>query len=547
MLPTQASRVVGAGRRQARWTQWTALATAVLFFAGLVALGVVEDDKASKSTVAAGRTADPDSGIEPETATTTPVGAPVEPGTGQPSTIDPDTGKPVAAGSSRAAQRAGSTGIQPASSASKIPCGTLSNSDQGVTKDNVKIGVLIPNLNELASAGFRVGVPGDHRRIAEAWSKEGGRLNALCGRKVTYVAEVFSVFDVDEMIADCKKLTEDEKVFTVFNLGGYDSIGQLCIAKEHKTPLFAGDPQPEDWYAQSAPYLWTELINKDRMHKNHVRYLAESGDIKPSHVVGLVYHGIPNVGPAVERSLLTEMKKHGITPKVVAKLSDDNNQAVNQINQVVLEMNRAGVNYVFMPMNLIFKTQFMQAAEGQNWYPRYTDSDHYFGCYDFVTATYPAQSFDKTKCVTGTYSGIDSPEPKLHMAPQLKDKVPFLNYCDEVYKRAFPAGYATGGGDDPNNQEAQRALHCAFGSMFLQWYEAASRVGSDLTRPKWGAEMEKTGKWTRTLGAPWMEYRKGKYDGPVLLAVVEWHAAPDGNREERHYHQILKHFPAYYP
>jgi hypothetical protein len=260
-----------------------------------------------------------------------------------------------------------------------------------------------------------------------------------------------------------------------------------------------------------------------------------------------VYHGIPNVGPAVERSLIPELKENGIVPEMTVKLSDDNNQALNQINQTVLEMNRAGINYVFMPMNLIFKTQFMQAAEKQNWYPKYTDSDHYFGCYDFVTATYPEKSFDKTHCVTGTFSGIPTPEPKLDKAPQLKDKLNYLKYCDEVYNRAWPNSYKDGGGDDPANQEAQRALHCEFGSYFLMWYEAASRVGPALTRPKWGVEMEKTGHWTRTLGAPYMEFHKGKYDGPVMLAEVVYHAEASDGYAAKKYHQTVKHFPAYYP
>jgi len=568
MLPTQASRRLTPRTAATSATKALTIATAVLLFAGLVSAGVVGDDPAGQTAAkdatvvnaegsgTAGSPSDLDPGAA---ATDAPGGDPVagEATTGAgggAATSGARTAK--APGATAPASRTGAStdgpggGSAPSSSPSAgattaNASGPLTASDVGVTADSIKIGVLIPNLNELAQAGFRVGVPGDHRKLAEAWAKDVNDKGGIFGRKVKFVYDVFSVFDVDDMTRACKKMTEDEKVFTVINLGGYDSVGQLCIAKEHKTPLIAGDPQPAHWYTDSAPYLWTPLMNKDRMHRNHMRYLKESGTLqKGRDVVGVIYHGIPNVGTSVERSLLTELRDNtngnGIEPKVVVKLSDDSNQAVNQINSAVLQMNREGVNYVIMPMNLIFKAQFMNTAEGQNFFPKYTDSDHYFGCYDFTTSAYPEKSFNRMTCVTASNSGIKDPFNNPLANPT------YQRAADEVYKNKYPGSYAEGCSDDQDCQDAQRALNYAFGTNFLMWKEAAERVGPNLTRSEWGVQMGQTGNWTRCVTSPSLSHSPTKFDGPDSLAVVQWFAEAGDSFKARRFRQVKPQFPAYY-
>ncbi len=570
MLPTQASRRLTPRTAATSATKALTIATAVLLFAGLVSAGVVGDDPVGEVAAENGTVVNAEGSTEADSATTDAQGAE----SSDTSSVDPVTGAPIAEASGGTSPSGPGTTKTPSASASKgatapapgtastgggaapssspggapaaaTASGPLTASDVGVTADSIKIGVLIPNLNELAQAGFRVGVPGDHRKIAEAWAKDLNDRGGIFGRKVKFVYDVFSVFDVDDMTRACKKMTEDEKVFSVINLGGYDSVAQLCIAKEHKTPLIAGDPQPADWYTDSAPYLWTPLMNKDRMHRNHMRYLKESGTLqKGRDVVGVIYHGIPNVGVSVEKSLLPELRDNangaGIEPKVIVKLSDDSNQAVNQINSAVLQMNREGVTNVIMPMNLIFKAQFMNTAEGQNFFPKYTDSDHYFGCYDFTTSAYPEKSFNRMTCVTASNSGIKDPFNNPLANPT------YQRAADEVYKNKYPASYAEGCSDDQDCMDAQRALNYAFGTNFLMWKEAAERVGPTLTRAAWGGQMGKTGNWTRCVTSPSLSHSSTKFDGPDGLAVVQWFAEAGDSFKARRFRQVKPQFPAYY-
>lgn len=425
----------------------------------------------------------------------------------------------------------------PAAGGDRCAGAALRNSDQGVSAESIKLGLLVPNLNELEIAGFPVGLAGDFDAIMSAWLDEMNRTEVAC-RKVTYVKRTFDVTSVDDMQRVCKEMTQDEKVFSVITPGGYDSVGQLCIAKDAKVPLVNAEPEPAEWYAQAAPYLWTLSTSKDRGHINHVRYLVEHGHLKRSHKIGVIYDGVPHVAPSTEKGLLPELQRQGLKPTKVFKLSSDTEQALGQINQAVVDFRLAGVDFVFMPMNLIYKTQFMQAAEGQRYRPQYTESDHNFGCYDFTTSTYPAQSYQDTICVTATdvYGRVD--------LEQYADSHPFARYADSVYMRVHKGGYHPDGkGSDGWN--AQRALHISVGSMLRAWQLAADRAGPELTRARWGEAMGQTGDFDQCVCERPLRFEPDKWDGTTTVKGLRWHARAGEGYPERWYREITRPQPAY--
>lgn len=407
----------------------------------------------------------------------------------------------------------------------------LSDTDQGVTKDTVKIGFLVANLNELNAAGFQVGIAGDSDKIINAWVNAINEAGGIACRKVEWVKETFDVLSVDDMIAKCKAMTEDHKVFAVMTTGGYDSVAQLCIAKDHQTPFINPEPEPEQWYRDAAPYLWNLLMTKDRMHRNHVRYLVQSGELVPGKTkVGVVYHGVPNVAPSVEGTMLPELERLGVKPVKVVSLSSDSQQALAQINQTVLQFRQAGVEYVLFPMNLIFKTQFLTTAENQGWFPKYTDSDHYFGCFDFTTDTYPERAFEGTKCVSALeIAGMKPDEGRAYLASN-----PFVQYADAIYAKTNPEGY----GEDQEAADGQRALHISLGSIIMLFEQAAERVGPNITRAAWGESMGQTGEFRQVPSPTPLTFGPEKWDGPNRIAVVEWHAAAGDGWSERMFRRI---------
>ncbi|MCW2665112.1 MAG: hypothetical protein JWN57_74, partial [Frankiales bacterium] len=390
--------------------------------------------------------------------------------------------------------------------------------DQGVTKDSITLGFLIANTSQLSAAGFKAGVAGDQEKVIKAWTNEINRTGGVNGRTVVPVTQEFDVLSVDNQQAACKTMTRDVKVFSVLSTGGYDSVAQLCIAKENKTPFIGTDPEPAQWYQDAKPYLWATFMNKDRINRNKARWLKAGGYLRPSDKVGVIYHDIPNVAPSVEKTLLPELGKNGIKPVSVIKLASDSDQAVRQVNNAVLEMRQKGVTFVDFSMNLIFKSQFMQVAEGQGYFPRYNDSDQYFGCQAFTTATYPQRSFDKTQCLTTTHSG----------ARKLYAENAFSKAADAVYQRTYPQGYASEG-NGKEAQDGQRALNYSLGSIITLWHQAAVKSGTQLTRALWGRAMQLTGTFSQQAQYCSMTFGEGKFDGSDKLAVVQFrYEASDG-------------------
>jgi hypothetical protein len=248
------------------------------------------------------------------------------------------------------------------------------------------------------------------------------------------------------------------------------------------------------------------------------------------------------VAPSVENALLPELKKHGVKPVQVAKLSSDDEQALAQINQVVLQFRQNRVNYVFMPMNLIFKTAFLQAADAQGYYPKYTDSDHYFGCFDFTTATYNAKAFEGTKCV----SSLDVAGLTRDQAVKFAAEHPYGQYSDKAYLATYPEGYNDGGRKDQDAADVQRALFMGMGSQILLFEQAADKVGPNLTRPAWGAAMGQTGAFHQIPTVHPLTFGPTKWDGPDHIVAVQWKAQAGDGYKERSFRRIAGPTKAYY-
>jgi hypothetical protein len=433
----------------------------------------------------------------------------------------------------------GSGGASPASAAgggsgsggtsgTVAPNTPLTASDQGVTPKTIKLGFLIANTSNLAAAGFNVGVNGDQGKVVTAWFNELNRTGGIDGRQLTNYNYTFDVLDTNDMTAGCKTMTQDQKVFSVITTGGYDSTAQLCIAKENKTPLISTDPEPASWYPQSAPYLWATFMNKDRLFLNQAKWLASSGYVRSTDKVGVIYHDIPNVAPSVTGTLLPALARNGIHPTDVVKLASDSNQALAQIQNAVLDMRTKGVTFVIFDMNLIFKTQFMQYAQNQQWFPRYTDTDEYFGCEDFVTTTYPPQAFNGTECLGTTLAGIN---------PQHYPVTAFTKYADQVYDRTYPQGYSTNGSSEMSQQE-QQLTNYELGSEILLWANAAKRAGPNPTRAQWGIQMGRTGAWTEQVGYCSASFGPAKWDGSDELSVDQYHAEASGGWQADKFHQL---------
>lgn len=428
----------------------------------------------------------------------------------------------------------------------------LGETDHGVTAETIEIALMTVDLARLDAIGFGVSAGEvDFPKIMDAWTNHLNANGGVACREVIYIHHETDLSE-DAQIASCKELTQDRKVFAVLSPGG-NVAGAPCITKDNQTPMPTALAAPERWAREGSPYLWDILQSQERILTNHVRWLVEAGEItkeasldqEPTKV-GVVYANEPYGGPSVENAMIPEFKSHGYDPKV-ARLPYDTEQAAAQMAQVVLDFQQSGVNHVVLPTNIIYKTQFMQQAEQQNYYPDYSEDDATVGCQDALTGTYPERSWDRTKCVSvgllnGAPNGLTPPALQEYYAQN-----PFAQHADAIYLATNPEGYDQGGEANEEDTLAQQASHYLIGSLVSMWAQAAQRVDpSTITRASWGEAMAGTGAFHETVSPNPYTYGPEKWSGPDFIQIVQWHAEAGDGYEERSYRELRPFFESWY-
>ena len=440
-----------------------------------------------------------------------------------------------AAGGGGAGERPAAGGGDPEASAASTPScegAALRATDNGVTEDTITISLLQTDLAALDAAGFGLQTgETDYPKIIKAWENHFNASGGVACRKVVIRYDKTDL-TIDGQLASCKQLTQDIKVHAVITPGGLVG-GAPCITKDNKTPLVAALAAPNYWASEGAPYLWDVLMSQERVQLNHVQWLHDAKKIntKDTHV-GVVYVNEPYGGPSVEGAMVPKLKELGYKVRV-AKLPADAEQATAQMAQVVLDFQQAGVNHVMMPMNIIGKTQFMQQAESQQYFPEYSEDDATVGCQDFLTGTYPERSWDQTLCVgAGLLNGAPNGLRPADLQAYYKAN-PFAQKADAIYLATNEEGYDRGGEAPEEDRLAQQATNYHLGQLFSLWAQAANRVGPDLTRAAWGAAMEQTGAFGETVSPTPYTFGRGKWSGPDFIEIVQWHAAASDGYGER--------------
>lgn len=418
--------------------------------------------------------------------------------------------------------------------------------DRGVHPDRIDVALFSVDLAALEALGFGLGTGEvDFAEIVNAWNKEFNARGGIACRKLNLI-HVLGQLEENDQAAKCKAMSQDMKVFAVLSPGG-NVVGGPCLAIEEKMPLVTALAAPDRWREQGAPYLWDILMSQEQYMRNQVRWLVTAGELKPSTKLGIVYADENYSGVSVERAMIPELKRWGVTPTRVAKLPYDSGQAAAQVPTVVTDFQSNGIQMVIMPMNLVYKTQFMQQAEQQNYRPSYRDADYTVSCQTFTTGTYPPDQWDGTKCVTsGGYTflapnGLSPPELERYLAANA-----YAKYAEQVYKAANPGGYSAGGERNEDDTNAQRATHLLTGTLLHLFAQAADRAGPDLTRQTWGAAMGQTTSFGMSLSPKPLTFGPKDFSGPDYLHVVQWEKDASQGYEANSYRKLLPPFKAWY-
>lgn len=467
-------------------------------------------------------------------------------------------GAPLLAAAGRAPANATSSGASAAPEEVASASVALTASDRGVSPDTIQLGfIMMAGSSQEDDYDPEAGTPARYTKIARTWAKEINDNGGINGRMLEIVPDSAAIGSggTDDMIRSCKYLVKDKKVFAVVASLGFEADApQMCVAKENQTPMITVDPLPATRYAEAAPYLWCQCMNRDRVFANWAEWLAKSRYVEPGKsVVGVIYEGVPYNAPSVEATLLPQLKANGIVPAEVIRLSADFEQGAAELNNAVLQFRRANVDVVLPVLNLIYMANFMQAAEGQQYFPRYSATDLLFGTSDFAPnwiTPWPADSFNGSRAISWTNSGM-GPTGHMGVFGDWWD-APFAKYADGVYAKYNKCDqgiYACDQPEDPAEAaltfgaDLQRTQNYLIGSKVLMFAEAARRAGPELTRPAWAAAMASIETWDQSALAPAFHFGPQQWDGAGLMAEVQWFRDEAEGYAGRRWHQTAPHAP----
>ena len=178
-------------------------------------------------------------------------------------------------GRHRSVRRAatGTTGAIPPASSRKA-------SDVGITRDAIKLGILIPQDSGSDSGGSFSDVVGHPKEQWGAYLSELNSQGGILGRRVEPVYREYDGLDLDAQRAACVYLTEQAKVFAIVNSGGFYGDPILCVTQQHKTPFIGQAGESLDFYQKSGGRYFSTTPNKDRVLRNLVAAAAADGALQ---------------------------------------------------------------------------------------------------------------------------------------------------------------------------------------------------------------------------------------------------------------------------
>lgn len=291
---------------------------------------------------------------------------------------------------------------------------TLTASDVGITPTTIKIGLLVPTSSA-------VGDTGDQTKAQEleflahidAINKAGG----IYGRKITTVTATYDILDQDTGArAACLQLTDDEKVFAVFNTTGFGPPGAMCLTREKGVPFLQGSGHPDEVYAQSNGLYSSTFDSQTRNFRNMVDTLQRLRVLqgKKIGVLGTEWIGLRR---ETQEGVIDTLRSLGYDPEVYW-LSGDPASSQSQIPIAVQQMKAAGVQVQVMTVDFVSGLSFVQQANAQRFTPLYSGADSWGWTTDYTTANMP-ESFAGAITVTAMRlydARADVPEPGLDAA-----------------------------------------------------------------------------------------------------------------------------------
>ena len=371
----------------------------------------------------------------------------------------------------------------------------------------ITVGVLLIDLGNVGRVGF--GAPGLNPREQEAWYniffKEINDTGGIGGRPVTGVYAPYDPLSADSQRAACLALTEDRKAFAVLeNTAGYRGPNVLCFTEEHGTPFISTfHRHNREEMRKSGDLLFGYGMSAERNLASAAHVFHGMGTLKGKKI-GIIESSKGGDSETTDFGLVRTLDSLGykITKRFV--FSENLDTASSQVPVAVQQMSAAGVDALFMNVNVVVGTQFASAAEGQLYRPQYLTHEWNGVGTDFGAKNMPP-SFNGALAVVSERDGEFN-------VPGRNEPAPDRN-CREHVKRVTGEDYPLN-----SDQNAVIVQTCAV----VRLYAAAARAaGPNGDRKAFTDAMQRLGPVDPPRVGPGF-FQPGRFDAATHVRTKRW-------------------------
>jgi ABC-type branched-subunit amino acid transport system substrate-binding protein len=391
-----------------------------------------------------------------------------------------------------------------------------SSTQQGVTKDEIKVGIPLVDFDAIKDfVDYEFGDTEAISKVFVDYINENGGIN---GRKIVPVYKKYPPIPggKPDPLTLCTAFTEDDKVFAVLGVFiDFTGQGQQCLTKEHNV-IHIGHEIDQPWIdASPGGLMLTPDRTKEHVAAALISLMQSTGKFKGKTVAVV---GDKNNESRVNDVIMPALKKAKVKTGSTAILNitgTDTTAAQAQVDSFIEKWKTEGVNMVFLAGNLVSAKQFAESIKkGLPKATLVTDTD---------------TSLDQAK---GEQDAGVSPNPYEGMISGMGEtqsqrwgaKNAALQQCVDIYEKA--TGETVPGPDDRKTSAAGKSINTdqavtdACGDLMM-FKTIAEKVGPNLTTKNWQKTVDSFGK----IELPPNKFSslcKGKYDAQDDFQLIAY-------------------------
>lgn len=397
-----------------------------------------------------------------------------------------------------------------------------STSARGVTATTINVAFPIANLDSLASTyGFAGDV--EYTEQAKAINLFVDQINSsggIDGRKINPIITNYDPANDASMEALCRDWTQgNPPIFAVLDgVGTFTGPNELCVTEQGHTPMLSQWTTVSTFTQAAAPYLWWTGPDDASILQALVTWGRSQGTIGGKAKLGVVVGDRTSDQVALDKYLLPDLKRAGVTPVVETIPAQTSEGAATSSDStlVVEKLHQQGVTSMIplIPFNAFLPV--VEAETQQQYYPKLLLSDYensIESSLGLIPVPFAKALNGQEGLTTETLGGVDDPRPQSQGGYD-----PGVRSCWTVWHAAYPE-IPKGNMNDDIEEQGPVQGWCQEIHLFAA---AAKAAGKDLNRRTFVTAMSQIKNFPGGY-APILTYGPTKFYGPTQYQVVRLH------------------------